>query len=43
MKGMGKGGRKGVTKMGYKGGGKAGGFVTTPMNAPKKGVKFGGK
>lgn len=33
---------KGAGK-GFMGGGKNGGFVTTPMNAPKKGVKFGGK
>lgn len=33
MKGA-KGGSKGFT-----GGGKNGGFVTTPMNAPKKGFK----
>ena len=36
-------GGKGVTKAGFKGGGKDSGFVNTPMNAPKKGVKFGGK
>jgi hypothetical protein len=32
-----------VSKHGSMGGGKQGGFVTTPMNAPTKGVKFGGK
>jgi hypothetical protein len=26
---------------GFMGGGKSGGFVTTPMNAPKKGFKGG--
>lgn len=34
---------KGVTSKGFKGGGKEKGFVTTPMNTPKKGVRFGGK
>ncbi len=32
-----------MAKNGSLGGGKQGGFVTTPMNAPTKGVKFGGK
>jgi hypothetical protein len=36
-------GGKGITRLGYKGGGKEKGFVNTPMNAPKKGVRFGGK
>lgn len=31
---------KGTSK-GFVGGGKSGGFVTTPMNAPKKGMKGG--
>jgi len=34
---------KGVTSKGFKGGGKEKGFVNTPMNTPKKGMKFGGK
>jgi len=33
-------GKKGAGH-GFMGGGKAGGFVTTPMNAPKKGFKGG--
>jgi hypothetical protein len=32
---------KGPKGKGYMGGGPAGGFVTTPMNAPKKGMKGG--
>ncbi len=32
---------KGSKSKGYMGGGKSGGFVTTPMNAPKKGYKGG--
>ena len=32
---------KGTKGKGYMGGGKSGGFVTTPMNAPKKGFKGG--
>lgn len=31
----------GKTNKGFMGGGKNGGFVTTPMNAPKKGFKGG--
>lgn len=38
---MAKGMVKGVTSKGFKGGGKAKGFVTTPMNTPKKGFKGG--
>jgi hypothetical protein len=34
---------KGPKSKGFVGGGKDGGFVTTPMNTPTKGVKFGGK
>jgi len=34
------GGKKGAGK-GFMGGGKDSGFVTTPMNAPKKGFKGG--
>jgi hypothetical protein len=39
-----KGAKGGImSKNGSFGGGKNGGFVTTPMNTPTKGVKFGGK
>lgn len=31
------------TGKGFVGGGKNSGFVNTPMNAPKKGFKHGGK
>ncbi len=41
---MAKKGNSGImAKNGSMGGGKAGGFVTTPMNTPGKGVNFGGK